>query len=201
MAAIHLDDNAKRSAAALPRAALIRFARREQGVVLRSGRKLARLEDLGSLRLVLRRLHTGKHWLFALDDTPTQRYGPCVEGAGVHHNPTPGPAGQKYVYGHVWVTLACVLGHPWWGPLALPLLARLYLRQKDLSKLPPWYQWTFQTKLELAADLIAWLVDWLRPGEKPVWLAADGFYAKRPVLKAARDRGVVLFSRLLNSDN
>src|SRR5438309_1132184 len=100
----------------------------------------------------------------AIDDTPTPRYGPEVEGAGVHHNPTPGPAGEKYVYGHVWVTLACVLGHPWWGPIALPLLARLYIRQKDLSKLPPWYQWTFQTKLELAADLIAWLVDWLRPG-------------------------------------
>ena len=101
------------------------------------GRK-AHFLACGLLRLVLRRLHTGKHWLFALDDTPTQRYGPCVEGAGVHHNPTPGPAGQKYVYGHVWVTLACVLGHPWWGPLALPLLARLYLRQKDLSKLPNW---------------------------------------------------------------
>ena len=28
----------------------------------------------------------------ALDDTPTKRYGPHVQGAGVHHNPTPGPA-------------------------------------------------------------------------------------------------------------
>jgi len=27
----------------------------------------------------------------ALDDTPTKRYGPHVQGAGVHHNPTPGP--------------------------------------------------------------------------------------------------------------
>ena len=37
----------------------------------------------------------------ALDDTPTERYGPQVQGAGVHHNPTPGPAGSPYVYGHV----------------------------------------------------------------------------------------------------
>src|SRR5436305_9319077 len=36
----------------------------------------------------------------ALDDTPTRRYGPHVQGAGVHHNPTPGPAGSPYVYGH-----------------------------------------------------------------------------------------------------
>jgi hypothetical protein len=33
----------------------------------------------------------------ALDDTPTQRYGPHVQGAGVHHNPAPGPAGSPYV--------------------------------------------------------------------------------------------------------
>ena len=41
--------------------------------------------------------------LFGLDDTPTRRYGPKVQGAGIHHNPTPGPAGAKFVYGHVWV--------------------------------------------------------------------------------------------------
>src|SRR5262245_4396802 len=29
----------------------------------------------------------------AIDDTPTSRYGPEVEGAGIHHNPSPGPAG------------------------------------------------------------------------------------------------------------
>src|SRR6185312_12242142 len=39
----------------------------------------------------------------ALDDTPTKRYGPHVQGAGVHHNPTPGPACSPYVYGHVFV--------------------------------------------------------------------------------------------------
>ena len=28
--------------------------------------------------------------VIALDDSPTKRYGPHVEGAGIHHNPTPG---------------------------------------------------------------------------------------------------------------
>ena len=42
----------------------------------------------------------------AIDDTPTKRYGPHVQGAGVHHNPTPGPAGSSYLYGHVFVVLA-----------------------------------------------------------------------------------------------
>ena len=45
------------------------------------------------VRVVAPRLGAGQsRWLFALDDTPTKRYGPYVQGAGVHHNPTPGPA-------------------------------------------------------------------------------------------------------------
>src|SRR5262245_3991977 len=75
----------------------------------------------------------GAEWLtLALDDTPTRRYGPHVQGAGVHHNPTPGPAGSPYVYGHVFVVLAVLAAHPAWGVIALPLLARLYVREKDL---------------------------------------------------------------------
>ena len=35
--------------------------------------------------------------LFALDDSPTKRSEPRVEGAGIHHNPTPGPAAQKFL--------------------------------------------------------------------------------------------------------
>jgi hypothetical protein len=67
----------------------------------------------------------------AIDDTPTPRYGPHVQGAGVHHNPTPGPAGSPFVYGHIWVVLGLLTAHPLWGVIALPLLARLYVRKKD----------------------------------------------------------------------
>src|SRR3954471_13539526 len=56
----------------------------------------------------------------ALDDTPTKRYGPHVQGAGVHHNPAPGPSGSPYVYGHVFVVLAILATHPAWGVIALP---------------------------------------------------------------------------------
>src|SRR4051812_12116313 len=38
-------------------------------------------------------LLAGPRLRLAIDDTPTPRYGPCVEGAGIHHNPSPGPAG------------------------------------------------------------------------------------------------------------
>ena len=84
---------------------------------------------LGCALLPLMRLAPCDHLLFAIDDTPTPRYGPCVQAAGVHHNPSPGPAGEKYVYGHVWVTLACLARHPRWHTLSLPLQALLYIRQ------------------------------------------------------------------------
>lgn len=134
--------------------------------------------------------------LFGLDDTPTQRYGPLVEGAGIHHNPTPGPAGQKFLYGHVWVTLAWIVRHPRWGTIGLPLRALLYVRQKQIGLLTLLYGVTFQTKLELAAALVEDLADWLRCLGKPVWLVADGAYAARPFLKRTLAAGVIVVSRL-----
>ncbi|VTR94177.1 transposase family protein : Uncharacterized protein OS=Singulisphaera acidiphila (strain ATCC BAA-1392 / DSM 18658 / VKM B-2454 / MOB10) GN=Sinac_2157 PE=4 SV=1 [Gemmata massiliana] len=82
---------------------------------------------------VVKPLVTGATRLvFALDDAPTERYGPHVQGAGAHHNPCPGPANGPFVYGHVWVVLGLLAAHPTWGAIALPLLARLYVRQKNL---------------------------------------------------------------------
>jgi hypothetical protein len=148
------------------------------------------------LRLLLRSLPTGPVLLFALDDTPTARYGPKVEGAGIHHNPTPGPADSPYVYGHIWVTLALIVRHRLWGTIGLPLLAKLYIRLKDIGKLPRYYRWPFATKLQQAAELIRWAAQEAALAGKRAWVVADGFYAKRPVFKAARTLGVVLVGRL-----
>lgn len=161
------------------------------------GRRTAWMGAVVLLRVLLPRLAAGQsRWLFALDDTPTQRYGPCVQGAGIHHNPTPGPAQHKFVYGHVWVTLAWVARHPLWGSIALPLRAALYVRQKDVPKLPPEYGWPFRTKLALAAELLHWLAVWLGHRGVPLWLVADGAYARREVLRAARRAKVTVVSRL-----
>jgi len=133
--------------------------------------------------------------LVGIDDTPTPRYGPCVEGAGIHHNPSPGPAGEKFVYGHVWVTLAWLGRHPTCDTLALPLRADRYVRQKHLPKVPPDRRPSFRTKLELAAEQLHWLQIWL-PGGQEVWAVADGGYAKRPFLRAAKAEGISVVSRL-----
>jgi hypothetical protein len=134
--------------------------------------------------------------LFALDDTPTPRYGPYVQGAGTHHNPTPGPAGAPFIYGHVWVVLGLVAAHPSWGTAALPLLARLYIRRKDLAGIPSKHRPPFRTKLELAVELVRWAVTWLGFLGKPLWVVADGAYAKAPFLKPVTGLGVTVVSRL-----
>jgi hypothetical protein len=148
------------------------------------------------LRRCLRRLPTDGPVLLALDDSPTERYGKHVQGAGVHHNPTPGPTDQRFLYGHVWVTLAWVVTHPLWGTLGLPLRALLYVRQKDVPRLPPRQRWAFRTKLELAADLLTWAAGLVRHTGRAVRAVVDGFYAKRPFLRAAARAGVAVISRL-----
>jgi hypothetical protein len=132
----------------------------------------------------------------ALDDTPTARYGPEVEGCGIHHNPSPGPAGEKYVYGHVWVTLAALAKHPHWGTIALPLQAQLYIRRRDLAKLPPERPRDFRTKLEMAAEQLRWLKLWVENDFEELWAVVDGGYAKKPFLQAATAAGYTVVSRL-----
>ena len=148
------------------------------------------------LRSALGRLAPEGPLLFAVDDTPSKRYGPHVQGAGLHHNPTPGPTAQKFLYGHVWVSLAWVVRHPLWGALGLPLLARLYVRRKDVPRLPPRCGWSFRTKLEQAAELVQWAAHWARHTGKAVRVVVDGFYAKRPFLQAAAAAAVTVVSRL-----
>lgn len=148
------------------------------------------------LRLAVNVICPGERLLFAIDDTPTKRYGKQVEGAGIHHNPTPGPAEQKFLYGHVWVTLAWVVRHASWGTIGLPLLAFLYVRRANLSSIAPWCKVKFQTKLEQAAALVEWAAssaNWLG---KKLWIVVDGAYIKKPFLKAARKAGAVVVGRL-----
>ena len=132
----------------------------------------------------------------AIDDTPTQRYGPFVHGAGIHHNPTPGPAGSPHVYGHIWVVLGLLAVHPVWGVIALPLLARMYVRVKDLPAIYPQHRPKFQTKLEMAVELLRWAHLWLKYLGKPLWVVVDGAYAKAPFLKPAMSLGMTVVSRL-----
>jgi len=144
----------------------------------------------------LLRPRLGRRLLIAIDDSPTKRYGPFVEGAGVHHNPAPGPAGERFLYGHVFVSAAALARHPRRGSVALPLTAEMYVRLKDVAALPPERKRPFRTKLELAAAQLAWLALWFGHHFDERWAVVDGGYAKRPFLKAAREHAFTVVSRL-----
>lgn len=148
--------------------------------------------------LVLKTILLPQRLVLVIDDSPTKRYGPKVEGADVHHNPTPGPANQPFLYGHVWVTLSLAARHPLWGSLALPLRAMLYVRQQTIATIPKARRWhAFATKLVLAARLVEWIVPILKKAGKTVWIVVDGGYAKRPFLRRAlKLLGVVVVGRL-----
>ncbi len=128
------------------------------------------------LVLALRILPLRERLLAVIDDSPTKRYGPKVEGADIHRNPTPGPADQTYLYGHIWVTLSLALRHPKWGALALPLRAMLYVRRKTIPTIPKKRGWRFATKLVLAARLVEWIVKIAKKAGKTVWIVVDGGY-------------------------
>lgn len=160
------------------------------------GRKVKSLASLLLIQ-VIRAIPLGDgRVLLAVDDSPTKRYGPHVEGAGIHHNPTPGPAQQTFLYGHSWVVIGLVIRHPLWGTVCLPLLAKLYIRAKDIAKLLPDRRLPFFTKLELAANLVAWAACFLKDTGRALWVVADGGYAKAPFLKKVLVSGVVIVSRL-----
>ena len=149
------------------------------------------------LLLVLRVLPLPTRLLLIIDDSPTKRYGPKVEGADIHRNPTPGPADQKYLYGHIWVTISLALRHPKWGAMALPLRAMLYVRKQTIATIPPWRQWRFASKLQLAARLVEWVVPILKKAGKTVWIVIDGGYTKEPFLRRVlRLVNVVVIGRL-----
>jgi hypothetical protein len=148
--------------------------------------------------LVLRTLPLPERVLVVIDDSPTKRYGPKVEGADVHHNPTPGPADQPFLYGHVWVTISLAVRHPLWGALALPLRAMLYVRKQTMARIPRERLWhAFATKLQLAGRLVEWIVPLLRNAGKKVWVVVDGGYTKAPFLRrTVRLNNVVVVGRL-----
>jgi hypothetical protein len=94
------------------------------------------------------------------------------------------------------VTLSWVVRHGVWGTIGLPLLALLYVRQKNLKSIAPWYKVKFQTKLQQAAELVEWAAQALIGLGKTLWIVVDGAFVKRPFLERVLRAGVVAVGRL-----
>jgi hypothetical protein len=134
--------------------------------------------------------------LMAIDDGPTKRYGPKVQGAGIHRNPTTTPDGAKFIYGHLWVTICAVVRHKLWATEGLPLLAKMYVRAKDIAKLPTENLIGFQTKLQQATELVKWACQCCNRLGKQLWIVTDGGFTKARFLKPAIQMGATIITRL-----
>jgi hypothetical protein len=130
--------------------------------------------------------------LAAIDDSPTSRYGPKVQGAGIHRNPTPTPDGRKFVYGHVWVTLSAIVRHNSFGTIGLPLLARMYVKAKDVKTIGL----SFKSKTEQAVELAKWAYKCCNNLGKQLWLVTDGGFTRASFLKPVIKTGVTVVTRL-----
>lgn len=68
-----------------------------------------------------------------IDDSPIKLYCPKVQGAGIHRNPTVRSDGAKFVYDYIWVSLSALVRHKLRGTIGLPVLAKMYVRAKDVD--------------------------------------------------------------------
>ena len=130
--------------------------------------------------------------LAAIDDSPTSRYGPKVAGAGIHRNPTPTPDGKKFIYGHVWVTLSAIARHKNFGTIGLPLLARMYVKVRDIKNIGL----SFKSKTEQAVELSKWAYNCCKKLGKQLWIVTDGGFTRASFLKPVINTGVVIITRL-----
>jgi hypothetical protein len=140
----------------------------------------------------------GGYWKLAIDDSPTKRFGPCVEAANIHHNPTPGPGDGDWLYGHNWVCLAMLLSHPLFGVIALPLRSLLYVRKIDIDKLKERHGWEFRTKHQLALEMLRHVIGVLRVSGSKAGIAVvfDGAYAVGELIRPLVAQGAVVVTRL-----
>jgi hypothetical protein len=72
----------------------------------------------------------------------------------------------------------------------------MYVRVINLPGIDPKHRPEFRTKLQLGVELLRWARTWLKYLGKPIWVVADGAYAKAPFLKPAIGLGMTVVSRL-----
>jgi len=130
--------------------------------------------------------------LTAIDDSPTSRYGQRIAGAGIHRNPAPTPDGKRFIYGHVWVTLSAIARHKNFGTIGLPLLARMYVKAKDIKSTGL----SFKSKTEQAVELSKWAYNCCKSIGKQLWIVTDGGFTRASFLKPVIKTGAVIITRL-----
>ena len=132
----------------------------------------------------------------ALDDTPTRALRAVRPGSRHPSQPDSWPGGFATCLRPHLGRARAPGGPSRVGSHRAAAFARMYVRAKDLPAIYPQHRPEFQTKLEMAVELLRWAHSWLKYLGKPLWVVVDGAYAKAPFLKPAMSLGMTVVSRL-----
>lgn len=130
-------------------------------------------------------------WLVAVDDTTAHKFGKHVAFAGKFRDAVHSTSAQTvFHWAHNWVVLCLLVPIPATRGrfFHIPISLRLYKKEADCAS-----RSEFRTRLQLAAEMIQRLREWLPHRE--IQLVADGAYAAKE-LACALPPGVPLISRL-----
>jgi len=130
-----------------------------------------------------------KELTIALDDTLVMKQGTCIYGRAIHYNHAHKPNTPKYIYGHNWVVLGAInylsLFKKW---ICFPFLAKLFIPQKyftDPTK--------FNSRIAIAIDMLSKVKEQI---SLPLFLVADGMYAKKDLVRYCIKNNISFISRL-----
>ena len=96
------------------------------------------------------------------------------------------------MYRHVWVTLSAIARHKNLRTVGLPLLARMYVKAKDIKNVGL----SFKSKTEWAADLAKWAYVSCKNLGKQLWIVTDGGFTRASFLKPVIEVGAVAVTPL-----
>jgi hypothetical protein len=143
--------------------------------------------------IMLRKIYKNTNTvLSAIDSSPTSRYVPKLQVSGIHRTPTPSPYLRKFFYVHLWLTLSSILIHNSFGTICFPLLARMYVKAKDVKTIGL----SFKSKTEQAVELAKWAYKCCNNLGKQLWLVTDGGFTRASFLKPVIKTGVIVVTRL-----
>jgi len=145
---------------------------------------------LAVLRLVLKnlKLTTGPITV-ALDSTFLAKFGTKIFGCGYHFNYARKNNLPSYIWGHDWLILGLLYFSSFFDKwLCFPFLAELFVPEKYLPK-----NQEYRSSIEIAAKMILYVKDQIK---QRLILVADGYFAKKMLIRTCIQNGITLISRL-----
>lgn len=151
--------------------------------------------DAGALgiavfRLVLKTLNltTGSITL-ALDSTYLAKFGAKIFGCAWHYNYAQKRNVSKYIWGHDWLVMGLLYFSSFFDKwLCFPFLAQLCVPEKYVPK-----DQTYHSSIELASEMILYVKEHIK---QKLILVADGFFAKKRLMRTCIENDITLISRL-----